>query len=73
MSSRSQPKARFHKRINKQDYLNLTVWAGKADPKAEVIVMQIRRNIEDNWETIDRLAVYRSPEGSYSRLPERSQ
>ncbi|MCW4015304.1 MAG: hypothetical protein NWF06_02950 [Candidatus Bathyarchaeota archaeon] len=71
--STSQPKARFHIRINEQDYLNVTVWAGKADPKAEVIVTQIRRNIEDKWETIGRLAVYRSADGSYSQLPERQE
>lgn len=69
----SQPKARFHKRINEQDYLNLTVWAGKADPTAEVIVMQIRRNSGENWETVGRLAVYRAADGSYSQLPERQE
>ncbi|PVX26624.1 MAG: hypothetical protein CW691_00835 [Candidatus Bathyarchaeum sp.] len=71
--STSQPKARFHIRINEQDYLNVTVWAGKADPAAEVIVTQIRRNTGENWETIGRLAVYRSPDGSYSKLPERQE
>jgi hypothetical protein len=71
--SSSQPKARFHTRINEQDYLNVTVWAGKSNPKAEVIVTQIRRNNGENWETIGRLAVYRSPDGSYSKLPERQE
>jgi hypothetical protein len=71
--SSSQPKARFHIRINEQDYLNVTVWAGKSDPKAEVIVTQIRRNDGENWETVGRLAVYRSPDGSYSKLPERQE
>ena len=71
--SSSQPKARFHKRISEQDYLNVTVWAGKADPKAEVIVTQIRRNNGENWETVGKLAVYRSPDGSYSQLPERQE
>jgi len=69
--SSSQPKARFHMRINEQDYLNLTVWSGKADPSAEVIVAQIRRNDGENWETIGRLAVYRASDGSYTQLPER--
>ncbi len=71
--SPSQPKARFHMRINEQDYLNLTIWPGKADPAAEVIVTQIRRNNGENWETVGRLAVYRTPDGSYSKLPERQE
>ena len=69
--SSSKPKARFHIRIEEQDYLNLTVWHGKADPSAEVIVTQIRRRDGDNWETVGRLAVYRTPDGAYSKLPER--
>jgi len=71
--SSSQPKARFHIRIGEQDYLNLTIWAGKADPSAEVIVAQIRRNNGENWETVGRLAVYRPSDGSYSQLPERRE
>jgi hypothetical protein len=69
----SQPKARFHIRISETDYLNLTVWPGKADPSAEVIVTQIRRNEGENWETVGRIAVYRTPDGSYSKLPERKE
>ena len=71
--SSSQPKARYHKRINEQDYLNLTVWPGKADPAAEVIVAQIRRNNGENWETVGRLALYRASDGSYSQLPDRQE
>ena len=50
--SPSQPKARFYTRINEKDYLGVTVWPGKADPSAEVITLQLRRNEGDNWETI---------------------
>jgi hypothetical protein len=50
--STSQLKARFYTRINEQDYLGITVWPGKADPSAEVITLQLRRNEGDNWETI---------------------
>jgi hypothetical protein len=71
--SPSQPKARFYTRLNEQDYLGVTVWPGKADPSAEVITLQLRRNEGDNWETIGRLAVYRSPDGSYSKLPDRKE
>ena len=71
--SPSQPKARFYTRINEQDYLGVTVWPGKSDPSAEVITLQLRRNDGENWETIGRLAVYRAPDGSYSKLPERKE
>jgi hypothetical protein len=66
----SQPKARFYTRINEQDYLGVTVWPGKSDPTAEVITLQLRRNDGENWETIGRLAVYRSSDGTYKKLPE---
>ncbi|MCW4020138.1 MAG: hypothetical protein NWF14_02770 [Candidatus Bathyarchaeota archaeon] len=72
MSSTSQPKARFYNRLSEQDFLGLTVWQGKTDPTAEVIVVQLRRKTGDDWETIGRLAVYRTSDGNYSKLPERT-
>jgi len=72
LSSASQPKARFYNRINENDFLGMTVWQGKSDPAAEVIVVQVRRRTGDNWETVGRLAVYRTADGVYSKLPERS-
>ena len=71
LSSTSQPKARYYTRLNERDYLGITVWLGKTDPEAEVIVVQLRRRNGDNWETVGRLAVYRTPNGTYSKLPER--
>ena len=71
--SKSQPKARFYKRLNEQDYLWFTVWPGKADPSAEVLTIQLSRNTEEKWETVARLAVYRSPDGKYTELPERRE
>ncbi len=71
--SPSQPKARFYTRINEQDYLGVTVWPGKADPSAEVIAIQLRRRDGENWETVGRLAVYRSPDGSYSKIQEHKE
>ena len=71
LSSTSQPKARYYTRLNERDYLGITVWPGKTDPEAEVIVVQLRRRNGDNWETVGRLAVYRTPNGTYSKLPER--
>ena len=71
--SPSQPKARFNRRINEQDFLGITVWPTKADPTAEVIAIQISRNNGENWETVARLAVYRSTDGKYTELPERQE
>lgn len=71
LSSPNQPKERFYTRIGENDFLGLTVWRGKADPTAEVLVVQLRRREGDNWETMGRLAVYRSSKGDYSKLPER--
>jgi len=66
-----QPKARFNTRLNEQDFLGLTIWTGKTDPTAEVIVVQVRRRVGENWETVGRLAAYRSPTGEYSQLTDR--
>ena len=71
LSSTSQPKARFYTRLDERDFLGLTVWSGKSDPEAEVIVVQLRRRDGDNWETVGRLAVYRTADGTYSKLPDR--
>lgn len=71
--STSQPKARFNKRINEQDYLGVTIWPTKADPTAEVIAIQISRNVGEKWETVARLAVYRSSDGKFTELPERRE
>lgn len=72
MSSRSQPKASMRARLANGDFLNLTVWSGKKDPAAEVITVQIRRLVGDQWETVGRLAAYRTSDGNYSQLPERT-
>ena len=71
LNSTSQPKGRFYTRINEQDYFGITIWSGKSDPSTEVIVVQLRRRDGDNWETVGRLAVYRTSDGVYSKLPER--
>ena len=71
LSSTSQPKARFYTRLSEQDYLGISVWSGKTDPTAEVIVAQLRRRYGDEKETVGRPAVYRTSDGAYSQLPER--
>ena len=67
----AHPKAHFSTRLPNGDYLNLNIWPGKKDPTAEVIAVQLRRRDGDNWETVGRLAVYRTSDGAYSKLPER--
>jgi len=53
------------------DFLSLTIWPGKSDPTAEVVTVQVRRRSDQGWETVSRLAVYRTADGKYSQLPER--
>ena len=72
MSVPSHPKVSFRNRLDNGDFLSLTVWAGKSDPTAEVITVQIRRLKGDVWETVGRLAAYRTADGNYSQLPERA-
>ena len=68
---KAYPKARFSNRLPNGDYLSLTIWPGRKDPTAEVLTIQIRRLNNDNWETVGRLAIYRTSNGDYSQLPER--
>lgn len=55
------------------DFLTLTVWPGKSDPTAEVITVQVRRLVGEAWETVGKLAAYRTVDGKYSQLPERRE
>ena len=65
------PKANFRIPLEDGSNLSLSIFATRKDPEAEVIVAQISRKVEENWENLGRIAVYRSREGNYSRLPER--
>ena len=60
---RSKPKASFRIRLPNGDFLNLAIWSGKSDPQAEVITVQIRRRSGETWETIGKLAAYRTADG----------
>ena len=68
---KASPKARFSNRLSDGNYLTFSVWPGRKDPMAEVLTIQIRRLNNDNWETVGRLAIYRTSNGEYSQLPER--
>jgi len=65
------PKASFRERLHEDEFLSISVFPTKKDPTAEVISVQVRRPTGDDWETIVKIAIYRSPEGDYSRLPDR--
>jgi hypothetical protein len=71
MSEKQAPKARFSTKLPNGDFLGVTIWAGKTDPTAEVVTVQIRHPAGDSWETTARIALYRTPDGKYSLLPER--
>ena len=68
-----RPKHSFRIPLPDGSHLSLAVFATRNDPAAEVISVQVTRLIEDNWVTDARLAVYRSPEGNYSQLPDREK
>lgn len=70
---RQKYKARFSTKLPNGDFLSLTVWPGKTDPSAEVVTIQVRRQSADGWETVGRLAVYRTSDGRFALLPERQQ
>ena len=73
MSTGQKPKARFSTKIPNGDFLGITVWQGKSDPNAEVVTVQVRRQSGEEWETVAKLAVYRTSDGRYSLLPERGE
>ena len=68
-------KARFNLRLDgeEQRYMGFVVWSAKNEPNAEVIAVDVRQLEGDSWKTIGRLAVYRTPEGNYRKLPERER
>jgi hypothetical protein len=69
----ARPKQSFRIQLPDGSNLSLAVFATKNDPAAEVISVQITRIVDDNWVTDAKLAVYRSPEGNYSQLPDREK
>ena len=70
-SEKQTPKARFSTKLPNGDFLGITIWAGKTDPNAEVVTVQIRHPSGSEWETTARIALYRTTDGKYSLLPEK--
>lgn len=71
-AGKSKPKASFSSRLPNGDFLHIAVWVGKSDPTAEVLAVDIRHNSGDKWMSLGRLALYRTKDGIYSQLPDRS-
>jgi hypothetical protein len=71
MAEKQTPKARFSTKLPSGDFLGITIWPGKTEPSAEVVTVQIRHPTGDSWETTARTALYRTPDGKYSLLPEK--
>jgi hypothetical protein len=69
----ARPKQSFRIPLPDGSNLSLAVFATRNDPAAEVISVQITRIVDDNWVTDAKLAVYRSPEGNYTQLPNREK
>ena len=68
-----RPKESFRSPLPDGSSLSISIFPTRNDPKAEVLSVQIRKQIDDNWETIGKIAVYRSPEGDYRKLPDREK
>jgi hypothetical protein len=68
-----RPKHSFRIPLPDGSNLSLAVFATRNDPAAEVISVQITRLVDNNWVTDAKLAVYRSPEGNYTQLPDRAR
>jgi hypothetical protein len=68
----NQPKARFSARLPSGEFLNLSVWQGKTDPKSEIVRVEVRKlTNQQEWQTVTRIAVFRTSDGRYSQLPDR--
>jgi hypothetical protein len=68
-----RPKHSFRIPLPDGSNLSLAVVATRNDPAAEVISVQITRLVDNNWVTDAKLAVYRSPEGNYTQLPDHAR
>ena len=71
MSAKSRPKFSFSKKLGGGEFLNVAVWPGRSNPQDEVVSVQLRR-YDGDWKTLGRIALYRTNDGTYSELPERT-
>jgi hypothetical protein len=71
MSEKTRPKFSVSKKLGGGEFLNVAVWPGRSDPEAEVVSIQLRK-FDGDWKTRTRVALYRTKDGTYSELPERT-
>jgi hypothetical protein len=72
MSEKSRPRYSFSRRLESGEFLNVAVWPGKSSPEDEVVTVQLRK-FDGSWKTLARLALYRTKDGTYSELPEKTR
>jgi len=68
-----RPKESFRIPLGDGKTLSVAIFPTRKDPRAEVISVQVQKYEDEKWENIGKIAVYRSPEGNYSRLPDRDK
>jgi hypothetical protein len=66
-----RPKQAFRMKLEDGKTLSVSIFPTKKDPTAEVISVQIGQYEEEVWKNYGKMAIYRSPEGNYSQLPNR--
>ena len=71
MSEKARPKFSFSRKLGGGEFLNVAVWPGRSNPEDEVVSVQLRR-FDGEWKTRARVALYRTRDGTYSELPERT-
>jgi hypothetical protein len=68
-----RPKESFRVRLDDGKTLSVAIFPTKKDPSAEVISVQVQNYEDETWKNFGKMAIYRSPEGNYSRLPDRER
>jgi hypothetical protein len=71
MSEKARPKFSFSRKLGGGEFLNVAVWPGRSNPEDEVVSVQLRK-FDGDWTTLARIALYRTRDGTYSELPERT-
>ena len=71
MSEKTRPKYSFSRKLGGGEFLNVAVWPGRSNPQEEVVSVQLRK-FDGEWKTLGRIALYRTGDGVYSELPERT-
>jgi hypothetical protein len=68
-----RPKESFRVRLDDGKTLSIAVFPTKKNPAAEVISVQVQNYEDETWKSFGKIAIYRSPEGNYSQLPDRER